>query len=490
MRRLGPWPLVVAVVAALVVGWVVRGTPGWAVRTEDGQYVGDLDSYVDWTRLVTVGGIQAAYQGTWPETYAIYPPVTLYGFLVVGDLYRAAVDPSFDPDAARGSAWLRHRLKFEALVWQLLTAGAIYALVRRLGRPGLAGAAGALYALDPAILYDAAHWGQPDGAHSLFTVLAVGWLTAGLPLLAWSALALAALAKPQAWAILPLLVVATWRLRGAGGLARSPGAWGALARGALMAALTSLVVIAPFLLTGTLGTLLTLPGTIASVLPVATADAHNLWWLVLALRGAEPLQTPDSAPLLGASTPLLGPLSYRLVAAALVLAQLAFATWLFWSRRVSLAEAAALGVLGWFLFTTQAHENHLVLALPLLALAWPGRPGLLVPYAVLSLTVLLNMALHDQPVLEALGFGLDDPLVTTLRVLNAAANVACFGAWSLVAALRRPASGVPTRPPGRAGCPTEPSAAPAGPAVAPAPAGRTGSEPAAAASGAASRRSG
>ena len=48
------------------------------VRNPDGTLTGDITHYVYWTRLVTLGGIQAAYSGTWPETYAVYPPVTLY----------------------------------------------------------------------------------------------------------------------------------------------------------------------------------------------------------------------------------------------------------------------------------------------------------------------------------------------------------------------------------------------------------------------------
>jgi dolichyl-phosphate-mannose-protein mannosyltransferase len=411
-----------AVVVAVLVTFAVRDSRGYAVLADDGHEEGDIVSYVDWTRLVTLGGIQAAYSGTWPETYAVYPPVTLYGFQLLGNLYRGLVDPSFARDAAQAGRWLPRALKAEAVAWQLSTALAIYLLARRRPDAWLAGVAAALYAVNPAVLFDAAHWAQPDGAHSLFSVLAVGWLELGLPLLGWAALALAALAKPQAWALVPLLVLATWRL---GGSAR-------LLQGVGVAAVVGLVVVLPFVATGHLAELLTLPGTIATVMPVATADAHNLWWLVLGARGQDPLATADVAR-------LVGPLTYRAAAAILVLGQLVFTGWLFWSRRVGLAEAAALGTLGWFVFTTQAHENHLVLALPLLALAWPGRPPLLVPYAVLTTTVLLNMALHDQLLLQALGRDLADAQVVRLRELNAVANVACLVAWSVAAARRAPA---------------------------------------------------
>ncbi|MBV9358620.1 MAG: hypothetical protein JO023_24180 [Chloroflexi bacterium] len=461
MRRAPGAPLfALALVLALVVTFALRNTHGFAIRTEDGGYEGDIESYIDWTRLVTLGGIQAAYSGTFPETYAVYPPVTLSGFWLVGNVYRWRVDPTFERGPAQGSLWLYRALKALALAWQLLTAGAIVLLVRRLANARLAWLAGAFYLVNPAILFDTAHWAQPDGAHSLFSVLAVGWLSLGAPLFAWAALALAALAKPQAWAILPLLIIATWRLGGPG----------SVVRGVLVAAVTSLLVVLPFVLTGHLAELLSLPNTIATVLPLATADAHNLWWLVLAGRGLDPLATPESAPVIGS-------LSYRTLATLLVLVQLAFVTWLYWSRRVGLAEAAALGALGWFVTTTQAHENHLIMALPLLSLAWPTRRSLLVPYAVLSLTVFANMALQDPLTIETLGRDLQDPLLVDLRLLNAAINVLTLVVWSVWAALR-------PRPLSRA-----PSAGSADPAVEPARADQPAAGRAVTASGAAPARS-
>lgn len=268
-----------------------------------------------------------------------------------------------------------------------------------------------------------AHWGQPDGAHSLFGVLAIGLVQLGAVVPGWAALGLAMLAKPQVWAILPLVVLGTWR---AGGIP-------AVIRGGAAAAAVAVLVLLPFLVTGRLGEFLSLPGTIAGVMPAVTADAHNVWWLYFLRLGQEPVFSDDSAL-------LLGPLSYRAVAGMLVGTQFLATYWLYLTRRASLPEAAALGMLGWFLLTTQAHENHMIFALPLLALAWPERPRLLVPFAVLTVTVLLNMALHDQVLLDWLGLGLSDPWVSRLRTVNALANIACFAGW-MVAALRRPVPG-------------------------------------------------
>lgn len=413
--------LACAVLVALVVGHLLRDTPGYMVRNPDGTQTGDITHYVYWTRLVTLGGIQSAYGGTWPETYAVYPPVTLYAYQAVGTAYRWLQDPAFDPDAAQASPWLHEGIKFVALIWHLLTAAAIVLLVRRIATPASAAIAGALYVANPAALYDVAHWAQPDGAHSLFSVLAIGLLGLGQVIAPWAAIAAAALAKPQAWALLPLLAIATVRTQGLLGLGR----------GLVSAAAVTLVITLPFVVSGRVSELLSLPGTVSSVMPVVSADAHNLWWLVVQFRGQDPLFVQDSSR-------ALGPLTYRMLAGALVGAVFVLTYWLYWTRRASLAEAAALGVLGWFTFTTQAHENHLFFALPLLSLAWPTRRALLVPFGVISVTLFLNMLLHDELVLESLGAGLQDPLVERLRLANAALNVLCCLGWCVLAALRPP----------------------------------------------------
>jgi Gpi18-like mannosyltransferase len=398
----------------LGVGHLLRDTPGYMVPQDDGSLAGDLTHYVYWTRLVTLGGIQSAYSGTWPKTYAVYPPVTLLPLELVGTIYQHTQDPSFEPKAAQQSVWLREAIKVAALAWHMLTGLAIFLLTRKIARSEALGAtAAATYLINPAALYDVAHWAQPDGAHALFSVTAVGLLTLGQIPLAWASMALAAMAKPQAWFLIPLLALATFKEAGTRGLARAvvPG-------GAVL-----LVISAPFLVTGHFNELIGLPREVSAVMPVVSADAHNFWWLLLQSHGQDPIYLFDSER-------ALGPLTYRIVAAVLVGASVLLTWWLYWSRRSSLAEAAALGVLGWFTFTTQAHENHLFFALPLLALAWPRRRWLLLPFCVVSVSLLMNMVLHDDLVLQSLGHSPDDPLVQKLQLLNAMLNVLCFLTWS------------------------------------------------------------
>ncbi len=229
-----------ALVLALVVGHLLRDSPGYMVRADDGSLSGDLTHYVYWSRLVTLGGIQSAYSGTWPETYAVYPPLTIVPLELVGTLYQHLQNPTFDIDQAEQSLFLREGIKFVALAWHLLTAIAIFLLVRQVSGEKLAALSASAYVLNPAALYDVAHWAQPDGAHSLFSVLSIGLLELGQVLAPWAALAAAAMAKPQAWFLIPLVAIATFRQHGVSGLVR-----GGVAGGVVAGA-----IALPFVLTG------------------------------------------------------------------------------------------------------------------------------------------------------------------------------------------------------------------------------------------------
>jgi hypothetical protein len=444
------WPAGAAALVALaglLVCLALIDTPGYlhgapAVGAAGaGAPRGDFTHYVAWTRLVTLEGLEHAYRGTYPDTFAVYGPVVMASYRAAGLAYRAAVDPAFELAQAQASPWLRRAIKTVALSWHLAAGLAVGWLVWRRDGPAWGTATAACYLANPATVFDVGHWGQPDGALALFAVLAVGWAAAGRWGSAGAALALAALVKPQAWTLLPLVGLVAWR---AGGRR----AMGLAVAGGLVAAAP---VLAPYALAGRLDDLLALPGVVVRAMPVVSGNAHNLWWLIVGVQGSSPVTIADTAP-------LLGPLSYRAVAAALLVVFLALTTWLVASRRAGLAEGSALWVVGWFALTTQAHENHWYIALPLLCLALPRRPGLLAAAVLLSFTGLLNLALQDPLVLGALELDGMAPgtqqVLATARTLNAVAVVCLLTGWAVAAVRRR------RRDPGRpAGTP---AAAPSG----------------------------
>ena len=192
--------------------------------------------------------------------------------------------------------------------------------------------------------------------------------------------------------------------------------------GGIMAALAGLATCIPYLVYGTFGEIFTLPRLIAETMPVVSANAHNLWWLVT--RGK-----PD---FVFDTEPLLGPLTYRQAAAALTLLVMAYGLWRTnpRARDGELSGVAAFLAFGWFMVTTRAHENHDLFVLPLLVMATPRSRLCWAIFGLLTLTLLLNMALHDFG-LEALRASLLPPETwLRLQLANAALNVVILLVWA------------------------------------------------------------
>jgi hypothetical protein len=374
----------------------------------------DVTHYKYWARLVTTEGVQASYSGRYPESYAIYPPVTMYGLSVVGQLYQRLADPAFELDRALASHGLTTAIRLMALSMHLVLGLVLFGLLGRWVGPRAGLVGGGLYLLNPGALWDVAVWAQPDSWHSLFAVLGLWSIGRAQAIQGGAWLGLAAMTKPQVWALLPIAAVA---------LLRSARPRASAIRAGLAGGAVVLVVLAPFVATGRLREFVTLPRQISSVMPVASANAHNLWWL--ATRGEFPFVL-DSAPVLGRL-----PLSYRQAALALFCGILLFVTWRAWQARGpwELAELAAYFGHAWFCVTAQAHENHPFMLFPFLCLVWWRSRFLLGVLLVLIGTFSFNVLVHD--------FGLaplfDEALGRwnwRLQMLASVLNLVVLAAWT------------------------------------------------------------
>src|SRR5687768_6481669 len=167
-------------------------------------YEGDIGRLKAWSRWITLEGLTTVY--AMPGTYSVdYPPLTLFFDGLVGAAYRAWADPSFDLERALASQGLTTAIKSIAVVFHLLGVVLLSRAVAAHAGATAAYTAATAYGLNPAVLYDVAHWGQPDPIHSFLLVGCVLLLAAGRPAGAGLALGLALMTKPQAWAMLPLV---------------------------------------------------------------------------------------------------------------------------------------------------------------------------------------------------------------------------------------------------------------------------------------------
>jgi Gpi18-like mannosyltransferase len=331
------------------------------------------------------------------------------------------VSPSF----AIPSSILNWLLKTVPILADCVLGIVLYAGVRGVAgeRPAL-GAALA-YLFNPAILFASAYWGMfGDSMTALLLVLTLLAACRRRMALAWVALTAGVFFKPQAAAVVPLLVWITVRSKPSIGWLRA----------GLAAALTAAAIWLPFLIAGTLPQAIAALRQTVGLFPDLSVNAHNLWWAVTLGHG----QISDVRP-------LLGPIPGRTLGLIGFGAIYAFALYRLEKTpdREMLFPVAAYLAFGFFMFSTQMHENYLFPAVTFLALAyWQSRTWRVVGL-LLTVTWLANMALHD-PLLWQTGMFSRLP-GAQLGIANAVLNCLIFVGWT--AALIRGKGGLENRAP-------------------------------------------
>lgn len=423
---------------ALAVRLPLAATPG---------FITDVQDYVIWSYKLAHYGLGSAYvvvDGIW---IADYPPVLLYAFQVVGRIYQALFAPDFLYPVSAGDPALRvvttnaallanpvHRtlLRMPAVLADLLTGSLVFVLVRSKTTARSAWLISISYLFNPAIIYNSGLYGQTDSVHTLLVVLALAMVEAAKAGWGFLALAVAGLTKPQALVFGPLaLLRAFQRQRGSGLIRAAAGGLAGLA-----------VVMAPMVASGALS------GSVAHLLstvghhPILSANAHNLWWLVM-----------DGKVGLEDTALLFGGVSYRSVGLLLLAAAygLALAGVLRKPSSNGWMAAAYVGF-AFFVLPTEIHENYGFVVLSLLAVAMATQRLAIGLYLILILTSVANYALYDPRFFHWLSLSAPDVQLAGWRRLNSAINVSVFVVWTLwqmAALVRRQRAG--SAPPPRLG---------------------------------------
>jgi hypothetical protein len=350
--------------------------------------MGDLRLYRLWTLRLVRSGLVAAYWPPEPASAAAsprysaidYPPVFPYVLLTTARIYRFLV-----PGALHQMREVEFAVRLPLILAHLLSAVIVFYEARRLAGVKAGELAAAAVALNPALIFDTGYWGQADALLMLLALLAVALAARGRLNWAWSLATLAVLTKPLALPLVPVLALVSFRARGGS----------AVLKGALSAAATCAVVLLPFALAGYLTRILATLVLQVDVMPYASVNAHNLWWILT--RGF---------PWVPADEPLVGSVSPRLLGLAAVAT---FATWtLVRLWRSQTPQDIYLGVAGLFfgafMLSTHMHENHNVPALIFLApvafVASRRADRLARLLFVLSVCVFINMAVNDPRLRE------------------------------------------------------------------------------------------
>ena len=417
-----------AFAAALIVGLLVRLTALPLPVTED------VTTWKIWafgasrhvTHMYGVGGtppVRGVVNWGSLETTVDYPPAALYVLALVGLAYRQ-MDPAFADRPALTAA-----VKIPGLLCGIGLTLLLAWTTRRITGSARAGRWAALaYWLNPATVINGEVLGYLDPLMMLPGIAAFVLLHLGAAESAGLALSTAILMKPQGILLVPAFALAAWHTGGARAMLRAAAA-GILATVALML---------PFAAIGALPNMWLAFGSFYARRNILSGYAANVWWIAnYALRAY--YQIPrlgfphaffvEVRRIMAVSTfQEVGLPNPRPFASAAVAAT---AGWGLWRLRHSsdLAAhllAAAFVVHAFFVLGVGVHEHHMMLAVPLLALAAALRRSLRPVFYVVSAIVALNMNLFYG---IGMGIGYSIPrllLGLDLTVILSVANIAAL----------------------------------------------------------------
>jgi hypothetical protein len=356
--------------ALIVAGAILRLIVLPLKGTEDvpGQKAWAYGASQDYTGAYGVGGEPLERREIrWSDQIATinYGPVAVAENAAAGHFYRA-----FHPDFRDGPL-LNVMVKLAGLFWEIVLVFALLTWGRRLMGAAAEWAALAFW-LSPGVWFSGPALGYTDAQAAVPIVLALIAALANRPILVGILTAVGVLTKPQGVFVVPLLAVLLIRR------ADAPG-WRGLWRAAAAGTLTTLVILVPFIIRGSVPNMLQGMGRVFSQ-DMLSAQAANLGWI-----GTWLLRVGYGIPDLGwhrALTMKIGVLGItrvmelgypnaRVIGTILTSSSLVWVVWRAWQgvSRPAAAALAAWSIWAYFLFNTQVHENHLYSAIPLLALA-------------------------------------------------------------------------------------------------------------------------
>jgi dolichyl-phosphate-mannose-protein mannosyltransferase len=317
--------------------------PGYAIDTGD---------FISWFGTAAQYGIRPFYS---VATFIDYPPFNVYIFWAFGSLANAI------------GLNMAAMVKVVPNIFDLATATLIYFFVRKQASFKVALVSTALYAFNPAVIYNAAVWGQFDAVYTFFLVLSLMLALKSKPAPSAVVFALGLLTKPQGIALLPLVTLLIFKKSGVKNLLYSVVAFVA----------TVFAVVLPFEGIGNPVTfLVNIYSSGYTYYNVTSANAFNLW-------GLYALWLND------------GYLFY--VGWALFGAAAVFTLFVVYKRfKVSgdlLAIFAAFMLFfAFFMLPTRIHERYMFPAISMLALMFPLLKRTRLLYVTLTGTLLINQA--------------------------------------------------------------------------------------------------
>jgi len=341
----------------------------------------DTNDFISWFNTAAGHGIRPFYS---LAGFADYPPFNVYIFWAFGSLANSL------------NVSMASMVKLVPNVFDLATGLLIYFFIRKQTTFKIAIFSTALYVFNPAVIFNAAIWGQYDAVYTFFLVLSLLFALKNKPEYSAVAFALGILTKPQGIALVPLIILLIYKKDGLKRLLTS----------VLAFATTVFLVILPFEWSNPVTFLSGIYFGAYGGYAFASINAFNLWG-ALGL-----LWVPDG------SLFIVGWLLFGVAAA--------FTIYVLHKRfKFSgdyLAIFAALMLLfSFFMLPTRIHERYMFPAMVMLALMFPVLKKTRLLYVGLTTTLFVNEAYVLYALNAAYPNFADltrDPVVPLVSVIN------------------------------------------------------------------------
>jgi Gpi18-like mannosyltransferase len=355
-------------------------------------YANDLATFAYWFNTAAEHGPRVFYTVVFEAAGWIdYPPLNVYFFWGFGSLAKAL--------SLSGTPSIYYIIKLVPNLFDTATAFLIYVFVRKRLDFKSALLATALYAFNPAVIVNAAVWGQFDAIYTFLLVLSLMLALASKPELSAVTFTLGILTKPQSIALLPLIAYLIFRKKG----------WRRLLTSILAGAATIFAVIIPFEWSNPVTFLSNIYFGAYSGYEYTSINAFNTW----ALGG---LWVHDG------NLFILGWTLFAVFTAfTLYVLHKRFNV----SGEMLVLFSAFMLLFGFFMLPTRIHERYLFPALSMLALMFVFLKKTRPLYVTLTATCFVNQAyvLYWLNVYNAAGYKYSpnlsgDPVVIAVSLIN------------------------------------------------------------------------
>ena len=334
----------------LVIAFMVR----FAFFSNQGYAEVDTRDFMIWFQTAADYGPRTFYSNTWCD----YPPFNIYFFWIFGLLAKSL--------SLFGTSLFTYVMKLPPNLFDMATSVLIFAFVRKRLDFKMALLTTALYAFNPAVIFNAAVWGQFDAIYTFFLVLSLMLALASKPELSAVTYTLGILTKPQSIALLPLIAFLILRKKG----------WRRLLTSILAGAATIFTVIIPFEWSNPITFLSDIYLGAYGGYAYTSINAFNMW----ALGG---LWVPDGNLFI---------LGWVLFGAFTVLTLYVLHKRLSVSSEALVLFSAFMLLFGFFMLPTRIHERYLFPAISIIVLLVPFVKKTRFLYVVLTTTLLINQA--------------------------------------------------------------------------------------------------